>query len=83
MKQIKPYLENEILLADDEPIYLGFLIDYLKSKKYEVKLAETADDAITAASTNDYRAYVVDLNIPASEVLKASASKKELEGSFP
>lgn len=83
MSSVKPYLAQEILIADDEPIYLGFLIDYLNSQKYKTKLAETADDAISAATENNYRAYVVDLNIPASSALKATASKKDLEESFP
>ena len=83
MSSAKPYLAKEIFIADDEPIYLGFLIDYLTSQKYKIKLAETADDAITVAAANDYRAYVVDLNIPASNALKATASKKDLEESFP
>ena len=83
MSSAKPYLAKEIFIADDEPIYLGFLIDYLTSQKYKIKLAETADDAITVAAANDYRAYVVDLNIPASSALKAAASKKDLEESFP
>jgi CheY-like chemotaxis protein len=83
MSTIKPYLTEEILIADDEPIYLGFLIDHLVNKKYKVKLAETADDAIAAATEKNYRAYVVDLNIPASSTLKAAARKRDLEESFP
>lgn len=83
MNSIKPYLTQEILIADDEPIYLGFLIDYLSGKNYKVKLAETADAAIAAAAACNYRAYVIDLNIPASDLLKASAIKKDLEESFP
>lgn len=83
MSSAKPYLAKEIFIADDEPIYLGFLIDYLSSQNYQIKLTETADDAISVAAANDYRAYVVDLNIPASNALKATASKKDLEESFP
>lgn len=83
MSSAKPYLAKEIFIADDEPIYLGFLIDYLTSQNYQIKLTETADDAISVAAANDYRAYVVDLNIPASNALKATASKKDLEESFP
>ena len=83
MSSAKPYLAKEIFIADDEPIYLGFLIDYLTSQNYQIKLTETADDAISVAAVNDYRAYVVDLNIPASNALKATANKKDLEESFP
>lgn len=79
----KPYLPKTILLADDEPLHLGFLIDYLKGQGYEVELAETADSAIAASQAKEYRAYIVDLNIPASEMLKAQALNKEIEGSFP
>jgi len=83
MTTSKPYLAKEILISDDEPMHLGFLIDYLSSKKFGVKLAETADKAIAAAAANAYRAYVVDLNIPASNALIATAYKKNIEEAFP
>jgi len=83
MSAAKPYLSDTVLLADDEPMYLGFLADFLKAKGFEVDRAETADEAIEKAKKNDYRCYIVDLNIPASEQLKSEALIKSLESDFP
>lgn len=64
---MKPYLEKTILLADDEPTNLDWLIDYIKSMGFEVHLALTASEAIEKLTNVDYRVVIIDLNIPKGE----------------
>ena len=70
----------KVLLADDEPFYLDWLVDYLESKSVEVEIATTVDDAIIKVANNSYRFIVVDLNIP---VLKdGSKYSKHITGAY-
>jgi CheY-like chemotaxis protein len=55
---------NKILLADDEPEHLDWLIDFLAARGCETVLATTVRDAIEKAEQAAYRAYLIDLNIP-------------------
>lgn len=70
----------KVLLADDEPFYLDWLVDYLESKGVEVEIATTVDDAILKVAKNSYRFIVVDLNIP---ILKdGSKYSKHITGAY-
>ena len=64
MKTTRKYDPKRILLADDEPEHLEWLLDYLKAKGYSVDTALTVKSAAEAAQALTYRAYLVDLNIP-------------------
>lgn len=83
MKSI-PYLSDTVLVVDDEPMYLEWLADYLKTKDLKVEFVENADDALKKAETATYRAYVIDLNMPASDGLKSSPKNRtSLEAEYP
>lgn len=58
------YESKSILIADDEPEHIEFLIDYLKSKGYAITFAKNGEEAIRACEKAKHRAYIIDLNIP-------------------
>lgn len=79
-----PYLSDTILIIDDEPMYLDWLADYFLSKGLKVKFSETADDAIRQSQLATYRAYIVDLNMPASDALKLDPrNRTSLNAEYP
>lgn len=61
------YDPKAILIADDEPEHIEFLIDYLTSKGYAVTFAKNGEEAIRACEKTKHRAYIIDLNIPLGE----------------
>lgn len=58
------YDEKSVLLADDEPEYLDWLIDFLKSIGLKVTVAVNVEQAMAACEKKWYRIYIIDLNIP-------------------
>jgi CheY-like chemotaxis protein len=79
-----PYLSDTILIVDDEPMYLEWLGDYLDSKGLKVQFSETADDALARSRLATYRAYVIDLNMPASDSLKSDPKNRtSLDSEYP
>ncbi|MPS94030.1 response regulator [Comamonas sp.] len=79
-----PYLSDTILVIDDEPMYLEWLGDYLKAKGLKVEFAETADSGIQKSQAATYRAYIVDLNMPASDELKSDPKNRtSLDAEYP
>lgn len=64
MKIPRVYEQSRVLLADDEPEHLDWLVDYLKGKGYATTVVTNVRDAITAIERQTYRAYLIDLNIP-------------------
>src|SRR5690625_3620153 len=72
-------LSNCVLIMDDEPHLLDWLVEYLESKKYDVHQVTNVQDAISKLDVNKYRMVVLDLNVPASpEYLEKLKSKGEL-----
>lgn len=59
-------LIDHILIMDDEPHLLDWLVEYLESKTYNVELVTNVQDAIAKLEINRYRMVILDLNIPAS-----------------
>ncbi len=59
-------LLDHILVMDDEPHLLDWLVEYLESKTYHVELVTNVQDAIAKLAINRYRMVILDLNIPAS-----------------
>lgn len=55
---------HSVLLADDEPEHLEWLVDYLKAKGLAVHIATNVEEAMKAGEEAWYWAYIVDLNIP-------------------
>jgi CheY-like chemotaxis protein len=58
------YNEKAVLLADDEPEHLDWLVDFLASLGLTVTVATNVEKAMAACQGLWYRLYVVDLNIP-------------------
>jgi len=60
----RPYYADRVLLADDEPEHLGWLVDYFAAKGLTTVTALNVGQALEYADGVDFRCYVVDLNIP-------------------
>jgi CheY-like chemotaxis protein len=58
------YDDKAVLVADDEPEHVEWLCDYLKARGFEVTLATNVRDAVAASERQQFRLYVIDLNIP-------------------
>src|SRR6266550_287323 len=56
--------ENTVLILDDEPQYLDWLMDYLRSKNYRIEVAKTLADAIRLLTSTKYRLVILDLAVP-------------------
>ena len=75
---------NTVLLIDDEPHYLDWLIDYLESKGCRVILATQLDETVQLLEENKYRIVICDISIPASHLLRSSIVKYQYEyGDYP
>lgn len=55
------------LIADDEPFYHEWLLDYLSNKNIDVDVAVNIETAIENISKCKYRFIVVDLSIPLND----------------
>jgi CheY-like chemotaxis protein len=60
----KVLLSTTILVVDDEPEHIQWLLDFIEGKGMKTQVACSVNDAVAAASENQYRGYIVDLNIP-------------------
>lgn len=60
-KQLK---SDTILIVDDEPEHIEWLLDYIVAKGLKTIVVNNVSEAITAASDAQFRGYIVDLNIP-------------------
>lgn len=58
------YDSESVLIADDEPEHLEWLIDYLRAKGKRVFIATNVNDALKTCEGQWFRVYIVDLNIP-------------------
>lgn len=57
-------LPTTILIVDDEPEHIQWLLDYIEAKGMKTQLACSVGEAVAFAEKNQYRGYIVDLNIP-------------------
>ncbi len=55
---------NTVLIADDEPYNLQWMIDFLESLNYETVVADNVDKALQSLQASRFRAVVADLSIP-------------------
>lgn len=62
---------NTIILVDDEPHNIYWIVEYIESLKMKVRLHTNLNDALEDLQKEIYRAAVIDLNIPALEPLDA------------
>jgi len=60
----KTLLSTTILVVDDEPEHIQWLLDYVEAKGMKTQLACNVSEAVAFAEKNQYRGYIIDLNIP-------------------
>lgn len=59
-----PRKEDTILVADDEPYNLQFVLDFLECLGYKTVVADNVDKAILQLQQHGFRAVIADLSIP-------------------
>jgi len=62
-------LIDTILLLDDEPHCMDWLVEYLEKKKYKVIISRTLDDALDKLRNHRYAIVFCDLSIPVTDNL--------------
>ena len=68
--------KDTVLIMDDEPHVLDWLIEYLKAKSYKIKIVTNVDEAIKELDKTIFRITIFDLNVPASDVVKKKLEDK-------
>lgn len=58
------FSDREILILDDEPEHIYWLVDYIETKGFSAKIVINAKEAIETIENVEYAGYVLDLNIP-------------------
>ena len=56
--------KETILLMDDEPHYLSWLVEYLEAKGYAVDTASNLGEALEKLEPQKYRTIIADLSVP-------------------
>jgi CheY-like chemotaxis protein len=75
--------EKKVLVMDDEPHVLDWLIEYLEAQSYKVDIAVNVDQAIDALNRSSYRIAIFDLNVPASpEILNKINEKGSIHAQY-
>jgi len=59
-----PAIKHRILIADDEPITLEFVVDRLQQEGYEVEVVTCGEEAIEASKTTNFKVVLTDLSMP-------------------
>ena len=59
-----PRKEDTILLADDEPYDLQWVLDFLETMNYKTVVAENVDEALRRLQEHRFRAIIADLSVP-------------------
>jgi len=70
---------NTVVIVDDEPHNMLWLVDYFSSKGMEVIVAHDANEALEIIEKEVYRALIIDLNIPILEPIDLAAEEKGTE----
>ncbi|ELY4032349.1 response regulator [Cronobacter malonaticus] len=69
-------MNNKILIMDDEPHFLEWLVEYIESKGFGIDIVNTVDQAVAALDNNSYRVVICDLNVPASFEMQSKIDVK-------
>ncbi len=59
-----PRKEDTILLADDEPYHLDFVVEFLEKLKYKIVVADNVDKALLRLQECRFRSIIADLSVP-------------------
>ncbi len=68
-------LKDTILIMDDEPHILDWLIEYIEAQSFKVELVVNIAEAIQALQNHRYRVVILDLNVPAPREYKVKLSE--------
>jgi CheY-like chemotaxis protein len=82
MSQI-PLRSDTILLADDEPYNLQWIIDWIESLNYRSIVAESVDAAIDQLHAARFRTVIADLSIPLVAPQEFVEGKDPLYKTYP
>ena len=69
-------LKKMVLIMDDEPHVLDWLIEYVEAAGYDVKTVTNLDEAIKILDEFIFRVAIFDLNVPVSDTLKIKLEEK-------
>ena len=78
-----PLHSDTVLIADDEPYNLEWLVDWIHAQGYKTVVAETVDAAIAQLTAARFRTVIADLNIPALPPRHSLEGKDPLYQIFP
>lgn len=78
-----PLKSDTVLLADDEPYNLQWLVDWLESQKYKAVVVESVDAAIVQLNEARFRTVIADLNIPLSPPRQMLQGRDALFHTYP
>lgn len=67
---------DTIVLIDDEPYHVLWMVDYLESKGYKVVSVNHLNAALDYIESEIYRALIIDLNIPVMPPYEAALSDR-------
>ncbi len=71
-----PYDRETILLIDDEPFHMFWMHDYVESLGYKIQQCTNLNEGVEAIGNKQYRAAIIDLNIPALEPINQELKTK-------
>ncbi len=57
-------IKHRILIADDEPVTLEFVVERLQQEGYEVEVVTSGEGAVEAAKTVNFKVVLTDLSMP-------------------
>jgi CheY-like chemotaxis protein len=76
--------KDTIFILDDEPYYLDWLVDFIRSEGYKCELVATLGKALAVLRKERFRMVIADLNVPAEDsVLPALDERGPLYRQFP
>jgi CheY-like chemotaxis protein len=78
-----PLKSETVLIADDEPYNLQWIVEWIESLKYDVVTAESVDAAIQQLNSARFRTVIADLSIPLLPPRSMLEGKNPLYQTYP
>lgn len=73
-----------VLILDDEPEFLDWIVDYLEARDLTVEFAVNLSDGIDHLETREYCMFLVDMNVPdGGAITPAMLERTPLVAQFP
>jgi DNA-binding NtrC family response regulator len=66
-----------VMIVDDEPYYLDWLIEFFEVHGYAVVIAENVTEACKATENEIFKMVIVDLNVPAGSEMKQAIMESD------